>query len=124
MGWLGYEGVTKYIRAQDTVAVAHEAFDIINEDRTSRNMPALEWDNNLEELAIKHSQWMKDNDLLIHSDYKYAECILKGGDIFDNGYQVYHPWRDSYRHYAIIIDSKYRYGAVGIVGQYATLLLR
>lgn len=124
IAWLGYQAVDSHIRAQDTVGVAHEAFDYINEERKSDGIHPLVWNSELERLAIKHSQWMKDNDMLVHSSYKYAECVLQGGDIFSNGWQVYHPWRDSWRHASIMCDSEYTRGAIGIVDKYATFLAR
>lgn len=124
IAFCGYMAISGYISSRDTVGVAHEAFDLINEERQSLGIVTLSWDNELEELAIQYSQHMNDTGDFKHSGYNYAENILKGADVFANGYQVYNPWERSPRHYMIMTDSGLHDAAIGIVVEYATFLAR
>lgn len=119
-----YMAISGYIRSRDTVGIAQEAFNLINEQRAKSNLPALTWDNDLEQLAIKHSQYMNDTGDFSHSNYGYVENILKGAGVFSYGEQVYHPWQYSYLHYMNMMDSRIHYAAIGIVGEYATFLAK
>ena len=51
--------VWAFIRQSDTEGIAREAFDLINEHRTEGGYSPLVWDEQLAELATKHSEHMK-----------------------------------------------------------------
>jgi uncharacterized protein YkwD len=113
-------------RASDTVGIAHEAFDEINKLRSEQGVPQLTWDTELEKLAIAHSQYMNDTGKFEHSNYSfsYAENILQGTGGFPSGNSVVTPWRTSPGHYMNMISPDMSWGAIGIVGDYATFMGR
>lgn len=117
-------GVNAWVRASDTVGIAKEAFDLINEKRVEMDRPALIWDDELATKAIQYSQHMKDTGEFIHSDMNYVENILHSDGGFPSGNNVYNPWLISYGHFSNMVDSDLQYGAIGIVGEYATFLAR
>lgn len=116
--------VVLYVAAEDTVGVAHKAFDLINQERAELEFPALVWDNDLEVKAIAYSQTMNDTGHFEHSSMGYAECILESTDSFSNGEQVYHPWERSFKHFEILMSTDLHYAAIGIYDGYATFLGR
>lgn len=122
IGFCLYMGISGYIAAQDTVGVAHQAFNLINQERERLKISPLVWSDTLAEKAVEYSRQMNDTNTFEHSDMPYAENILDGGDVFSNGEQVYNPWEQSSGHYSNMVNPQYRYGAIGIVDNYATFL--
>jgi len=126
----GYMAVDAFIRQSNTVGIAREAFVLINEYRQANGIAPLVWDDNLEELAIKHSRYMNDTGDFSHSHYGYAENILKssgailGGGAFPSGHSIVVEWQHSYLHNLNLLDSRLHYGAIGVAGNYATYLAR
>jgi uncharacterized protein YkwD len=130
MGFCIYMMIDAFIRQSDTAGIAHEAFNIINEYRQSNGIQPLIWDEDLEELAIRHSKYMNDTNDFSHSSYGYAENILQssgamfGGGVFPSGENIVGEWQRSYGHNLNLLDSRLHYGAIGVVGDYATYLAR
>jgi uncharacterized protein YkwD len=122
MGFCLYMGISGYVAAQDTVGVARQAFDLINQERERLKVSPLIWSDTLAEKAIAYSEQMKETGIFEHSDMNYGENILMGSDVFSNGYHVYHPWEQSPGHYSNMIDKDYTYAAIGIFDNYATFL--
>jgi uncharacterized protein YkwD len=121
-----YMAIDASIRTSDTVGIAHEAFDEINKLRAENGLPKLLWDNELERLAIQHSQYMKDTGRFEHSSYPfpYAENIIQSTGGFPSGSSIVTPWRYSSGHYLNMVSSSISRGAVGVVGDYATFMGR
>lgn len=116
--------IQAHIRADDTVAIAHEAFDEINEFRRDCEWASLEWDEELAELALQHSQYMNETKQLVHSGYPYRENILLGAGEFPSGSSIVGVWLKSYPHFCNMTGNDITRGAVGIAGKYATFLAR
>ncbi|MFC2020345.1 CAP domain-containing protein [Chloroflexota bacterium] len=134
-GLVGVGVIFDVFENQETVSEAHEAFELINDIRREVGLPILAWDGELEQLAIKHSRFMKDTKQFEHSDYNLVENILTttttvngiidlGIASFPDGKSIVEPWRDSPGHYANIVNNDIRFGAIGVVDNYATFLAR
>ena len=120
--WVYYE-VVNY----DSNSVSREALAEINKYRVEVGLNSLAWDYELEELAIAHSQVMKETDCFEHSSHPYYENILKGG-FRSGGAAIAEAWKESPAHYNTMMSQRLQSGAVGIVQgimqNYATFMAR
>ncbi len=122
-----YMMIDAFNRQQDTISVAHEAFNIINEYRLENGLASLSWDNNMEQEAIQHSQYMDDTKHFVTSNHNYNELILEGSgaslnaSAFPSGNSIFIEWK----HYSsVILNSTLTNGAIGIAGNYASFFAR
>lgn len=94
--------------------MARQTFDLINNARDP-SCPLI-WSNDIEALAISHSQYMADSCNYSHSQYyAYSECIMKMH--LDEEYSaavLFQAWDDSLLHYMVMTNWYLRYGAVGL----------
>lgn len=91
---------------------ARQTFDLINQERQSADLVPLIWDNELEILALRHSQYMSDTNDFRHSAYPFAENIAQGGT--GSARELYRLWYGSYLHHQNYMDASFRYAAIGI----------
>lgn len=122
MVWCAVMMTIYIVKQSNPGKVANEAFDMLNESRIEYGKKALIWDDELAEKAVKHSQWMQDNDLLEHSDYGYYEAIEWSPDGYAYGEQVLKPWESSNPHCQILYSDEITFAAIGIVGDWATFI--
>lgn len=99
-------------KSGETEEISRQTLELINQERKEQGIAPLIWDNTLERLAIAHSQYMADTDILEHSDYNYTENIAQGGT--SDAVELYNLWRNSLLHHANYMDRSLRYGAIGI----------
>lgn len=103
--------------------VARQAFGEINECREEIGISKLQPDKELAVLTLKHSQYMNDTGELEHSGFP-GENILRGRGSFYNGESIVEEWMRSPHHRINLMREDIQYGAVGVVGNYATFMAR
>ncbi|MBJ3764268.1 hypothetical protein ILP92_16080 [Maribius pontilimi] len=64
--------------------------DLVNEERTSRGLDPLRIDNDLNQSAEDHSEWMLDTDTFSHTGVGYSSATDR---ISDAGYDLEGNWR-------------------------------
>ena len=99
-----------------------DTFRVINETRRDCGLPCLTWNEELATEAREHSRYMADTRNLEHSNLPYAETVLRGVSLCNDGECIYKIWASSREHFLILMSRNCEYGAVGISGDYATFL--
>lgn len=124
MLWCLVMMVITLVKQSNPEKVASEAFQMLNELRVEYDGYSLIWDDELAELAIQHSKWMDEYNMLEHSNLDYWEAIehSPGGYAYDEN--ILKPWMQSIPHSKIIFSGEITYAAIGISGDYATFLGR
>lgn len=90
---------------------ARGIMELINEDRINQDIPPLQWDSELEIVAIAHSQYMAVTGNYVHSGNGLAENIAKG---MKNAYE---QWKRSPAHYLNYMQISLHRGAIGLAYQ-------
>jgi uncharacterized protein YkwD len=95
----------------DLSNMAEQSFILINQERSSKGIHPLAWDNELEQKAVQWSSYMTNTEDYRHSDCNLTENITYG---FNDYKELYEMWRDSSVHHANMMDSSLTHGAIGI----------
>ncbi len=95
----------------ELVKSAHETLAYINQNRQSAGLNTLEWDNELEAMAMTHSQWMLDNEDFNHSDYGLVENIARGQFGSES---LFNLWKNSIFHHNNLLEDSIQYAAIGV----------
>lgn len=119
---LAFIAISIFLR-EDTDIVARQSFDEINKCREGIGVSKLLLDEELVALTSKHSQYMNDTGELEHSGFP-GENILRGRGSFYNGESIVDEWMKSPLHRLNLMREDAQYGAVGVVGNYATFMAR
>jgi len=103
----------------DTVQVETGIFELINEERTNRGLPALSNDDSLETIALEWSAHLAEIDDLTHGDFEgrfagigYSEyqcgeiIAMYEGWSSNLGRQFVDMWLDSPGHYHVMMTPK------------------
>lgn len=111
----------------ETTQIENNIFELINEERTSRGLPALSNDESLETIALEWSQHLAEIDDLTHGDfedriagigysqYHCGEIIaMYEGWSSNLGRQFVDMWLDSPGHYRTMMTAKRGYMGVGV----------
>lgn len=109
--WLAAENTKKWPLASSLQVEAREAFNFINQERREAGIPEIVWSEELERIALQHSEYMAATDNLEHSHLGYGENIAKG---VDGGELIYELWRDSGAHHENYMRQWYKKGAIAI----------
>ena len=112
-----------FLLREDSHIVASQAFEAINEHREGIGISVLLPDEELAIFTLKHSQLMNDTGKFEHSGFP-GENILRGRGSFYNGQSIVGEWMKSPLHRLNLMREDIRYGAVGVVGNYATFMAR
>ena len=109
---------------EDLREISIETFERLNKQRTDDGAGPLVWDNDLEIMAIEHSNYMAATHDFNHSNFNYDENIAEG---FRTVAQLYEVWRDSPPHSRAMYNPLISHAAIGISfngTRYATFLAR
>ena len=96
-----------------------ETFRLINVKREERGIPLVQWDETLHSGARTHSESMQMKGVLYHDEGgNFAECCYGASyasSIYATAQATVETWMSSTAgHREILLDSRYRFGAIGI----------
>ena len=104
---------------QNLLALEQETFRLINVERENRGIPPVIWDETIQSGARIHSRNMQRDGFLYHDTQgMFAECCYGASyasSIYATAEATVDAWMSSTTgHREILLDPRYRYGAIGI----------
>ncbi len=96
----------------------------INNHRASLNLPILQQDKELSQIAYNHSVYMESKGVLSHDNFNQRVKGKSCGECVSKGYEKpLRHWIRSVGH-KNIIEGDYTKIGVGIKGEYVTIILK
>lgn len=120
------------------VASAKQLDDLLNVTRVHHDLPPLEMDNSLEEVARKHSEDMKVQNFLAHESPTYGDLKkrLQANNIeysdanenlataYFDAIEAMHGWTNSPEHRKVLLNDRFtRVGSGAFVDYYTQIYL-
>jgi len=110
--------------------IERDVFRLINDERENKGLHKLRWDENLHDMARKHSEWMAATGDFEHSGYNVFENCWWGIGYYENQLAsiCFSTWKDSKGHYENILEPSINYCAIGFAesdqGTFSTFMAK
>ncbi|MEA0561651.1 CAP domain-containing protein [Lysinibacillus irui] len=129
---------SSYLQQEIDVASAKQLDDLLNVTRVHHDLPPLEMDNSLEEVARKHSEDMKVQNFLAHESPTYGDLKkrLQANNIeysdanenlataYFDAVEAMHGWTNSPEHRKVLLNDRFtRVGSGAFVDYYTQIYL-
>jgi hypothetical protein len=113
------EAVGGWFQEKPVSEVETEVLQLVNVERANRNIPELQWDEQLHQIAREHSQAMADIGSMFHSSVSapYAEnCYWSGGTTYNTSARdIVTSWMGSDKHRTWLLCPNLKHIGVGLV---------
>ncbi|MEA0554311.1 CAP domain-containing protein [Lysinibacillus irui] len=129
---------SSFLQQEIDVASAKQLDDLLNVTRVHHDLPPLEMDNSLEEVARKHSEDMKVQNFLAHESPTYGDLKkrLQANNIeysdanenlataYFDAIEAMHGWTNSPEHRKVLLNDRFtRVGSGAFVDYYTQIYL-